>query len=626
MKPRNLLVKIVTVILFSLLILSFAVWGIGDIFRGGGQTQAVAEVGGTVIDQRAFAEELNREVSGLSRRLGTQLTGQQIRAFGIPQQVLSRMVSRAILDEQARRMGMLVTETQMQRQILEDPNFRDGTGRFDANRFSFFLRQINMTEQGYLARLGEDIQRQQLTAAVTSAAVAPQELAEQIFAYRGERRVADYVVIDNAGFADIGAPDEAALQEAYENASGRFMKPSYKSISLVVLSVAEAAEEIAVSDARVAEAFEARRDDLFQAERRSIQQALLPDQEAAQALADRLVEGADFATAVEQATGRPPVDLGSVAQTDLPDGLGAPVFALSEGQPSDPIQSALGWHIVLVTAIEPAEEPDLEALRETLRAELVTEEAINVVIELANRFDEELASGATLEQAAAQLNLEVRRIPAIDAQARNPQDQVVDGLPPLEDFLPVLNATAVSDTSTLSESLEGDFFILRVDDTIPEARLPLAEVREQVIALWRENEQARLARERGEAIAARLNEGREFAAVAEAEGLTVAQTPPVTRFENNPADGLDPRIPPQLFEIEKGEASSFAVDGRHIVIKLRDILPPDDEGREQRLSQLEEQLTSSLQDDIFQQFLGALQQDFEVTLNQQLIDQVVADY
>src|SRR3546814_4861728 len=61
---------LVTVVLFSLLILSFPVWGIGDIFRGGGQAQVVAQVGDTVIEQRAFSRELSDEINTLSRRLG----------------------------------------------------------------------------------------------------------------------------------------------------------------------------------------------------------------------------------------------------------------------------------------------------------------------------------------------------------------------------------------------------------------------------------------------------------------------------------------------------------------------------------------------------------------------------
>src|SRR3546814_18214933 len=95
-KPRNIIVKLVTVVLFSLLILSFAVWGIGDIFRGGGQAQVVAQVGDTVIEQRAFSRELSDEINTLSRRLGVQLTMEQARSFGVPPQVLQRIITRAM--------------------------------------------------------------------------------------------------------------------------------------------------------------------------------------------------------------------------------------------------------------------------------------------------------------------------------------------------------------------------------------------------------------------------------------------------------------------------------------------------------------------------------------------------
>src|SRR3546814_1396335 len=74
MKPRKLLVNLLTAVLFGMLILSFAVWGIGDIFRGGGQAQAVAEVGDTIIEQRQFSRELSDEINNVSRRLGVQLT------------------------------------------------------------------------------------------------------------------------------------------------------------------------------------------------------------------------------------------------------------------------------------------------------------------------------------------------------------------------------------------------------------------------------------------------------------------------------------------------------------------------------------------------------------------------
>lgn len=624
MKARNLLIKIVTVILFSLLILSFAVWGIGDIFRGGGQAQVVAEVGETVIDQRDFANELSREVANLNRRLGTQLSGQQVRAFGIPQQVLSQMVSRAVLDEKARRMGLLVTEQQMRAQVIENPAFQDGAGNFDRNRFATFLRQIGMTEQGYMAQVSDDTKRQQLVGAVVDGAAAPTSLAERVFTYREERRVADYVEIPQSSFEDLGVPEEDALQTVYDEASGRFMKPSYKSVSLVFLNLAEAASKIAVADDRLAEAFEARKDEFYQPERRSVSQAVLPDEAAAQALADKLAEGGDFAAVVEEATGRSPVDLGEVTQEDLPEALSAAVFALDEGQASAPVQSVLGWHVLKVSKIEPAKEADFEEHRDELRKDIATAEAVDVLIGIANQFDEEMAAGSTMDQAAQFLNLEVREIPAIDDQGRSPDGETVEDLPPLADFLSAMSSLQAGESSTLKESSAGDFFMVRVDGVTPAEKKPLEEVREDVVKLWQARERERLAREKGQAIVERLKSGEDFAAVA--EGLEFQETQAVTRSESDAQRIPHPLMAQQLFEIAEGEAATFSIPGSQVVVQLKETLPPAEEGRDARLAQLEDQLSASLQDDIFQQFLVALQQDFDVTVNQRLVDQVVEGY
>ncbi|GAB4366955.1 MAG: SurA N-terminal domain-containing protein [Kiloniellaceae bacterium] len=624
-KPRNFVAKIFMIILFSLLILSFAVWGIGDIFRGGGQIQAVAEIGDTKIDQAEFARELSSEMNTMSRRLGVQLSMDQARAFGIPQQVLERMISRAMLDELSTRMGLLVTEEQMRRQILENPAFQGANGQFDANRFNMVLQSARMSEQAFLARLGDDIKRQQVIDAVTGAATAPESLAERLFTYREERRVADYVTIENSSFSDLGEPDEAALQATYDSAGSAVMTPAFKDITLVVLSVAEAARNIAISDERVAEAFEARKDALSRPERRQVLQAVLPDEAAAQALADKAAAG-DFAAAVQEATGNPPVDLGTVTEADLPEPLGAAVFALAQGTPSQPIQSPLGWHVALVSAIEPGEEATLEGSRERLREDLARAEAVDIVIDLANQFDETLAGGAAIEEAAQRLNLEARKIAAIDSRGRGRDGALIEDLPSLTDFLPVLNRTAVGDSSTLTETLAGDYFMLRVDGETPAEKKPLAEVRDQVVEMWRAEEQARRAAAKAEAIAERLRGGAELAAVAADEGLTVSETVPLTRFENDPQRTPSPLLSQQLFEIAEGEVTTVATGTGQIVARLTQVLAPASDGREERLAALREELTASLQNDVFQQFLNALQAEFSVTINQRLVNETLASF
>ncbi|MGF1591996.1 MAG: SurA N-terminal domain-containing protein [Kiloniellaceae bacterium] len=626
MNLRKLVIKIVTGILFGLLILSFAIWGIGDMFRGGTNAQAVAEVGDTIIEQRQFSRELSNEINAMSRRLGVQLTMDQARAFGIPQQVLERMITRAMLDEMASRMGMLVTEEQMRQHLLSNPDFQGAGGRFDRNRFTQTLYYSGLSEQAYLAQVGGDVMRQQLVAAVTDAAAAPRSLTERLFSYREERRVADYLSIAHDSITDLGTPEAAALQEIYAAAGNALMTPAYKDIVLVVLSMEAASAGIAVSEQQIAEAFEARRDELSTPERRRLRQVVLADEAAAQALADRLSEGADFAAAVQQETGRTPVDLGAVTQADLPEALGAAVFALQQGQATQPVQSPLGWHVATVDAIEPGVEASLEDSRADLRRRLARDAAVDVVIDLANRFDQMTAGGTSIEDAAERLNVQARRIPAIDAQGRAPDGELVEGLPSINEFLPLLRRTAVGDTSVLTETLDGDYFVLRVDGETPAVKRPLAEVRDQVTEMWRERERARHAEERANDLAARVARGDGLAAVAEAEGLELRRTEAITRFENNPQRTPSPQLSQQIFEIAEGEVTTVETGNAHIVARLAEILPPAEDGREARLGRLESDLTASLQNDIFQQFLAALQQDFRVTINESLVQQTLANF
>src|SRR3546814_2893217 len=86
--------------------------------------------------QRAFSRELSDEINTLSRRLGVQLTMEQARSFGVPQQVLEHMITRAMLDEMASRLGMVVTEDQMRTRLMENPELQDSAGGFVRNRFA----------------------------------------------------------------------------------------------------------------------------------------------------------------------------------------------------------------------------------------------------------------------------------------------------------------------------------------------------------------------------------------------------------------------------------------------------------------------------------------------------------
>src|SRR6476660_5584818 len=82
------------------LIISFAIWGIGDIFRGFG-LNAVAKIGGTEISIEQFRQYYTDKLQQISRQAGRPITPDQARGMGLDRQLLGQLVAETTLDEQA---------------------------------------------------------------------------------------------------------------------------------------------------------------------------------------------------------------------------------------------------------------------------------------------------------------------------------------------------------------------------------------------------------------------------------------------------------------------------------------------------------------------------------------------
>ncbi len=624
-RPKNIIVKIGIFMLFGMLIASFAVWGIGDIFRGATQVRAVAEIGGDPILERDYTQALSREINRISRRLGGQLEMDQARAFGIPDQVLSQMIGRALFDRKAAELGLFVTDDQIRRLIAQQDAFKNDLGGFDRARFEQQLRSLGMGEGEYVATLRRDIIRQQLADAISEAVTAPSQLVEALYGYRNERRVAQYLLVRNDSITDLATPNPSALEAFHKEFSERFMAPSRRAVTLVELRAADLAAESAVSEARLREEFEARFEDFVTPEKRKLEQIVFQDEPRAREAKTRLDGGATFATVAEEMTGGPPIDLGAMGKDALPPELAESAFALPEGTASAPVESVLGWHILRVVKVEPRQEPVFEEVRDELAAEIAMQHAIDSMVSIANQLDDELGAGASLEEAAQALALTPRRIESIDRQGRDPAGEPVTELPTGR-FLALAFETEAGRESLLTETANGDFFILRVDSVTPAQLRPLDEVRTEVTELWRDAQRAKLAREKAEALAERIKSGNAFEVVATDAGLTVAQTKPVTRFETAVASTPSPTLASKLFQISVGEVTTATAAEGHLVAKLIEVVAADPYTDPDTVAAVRESLVGALQGDLLEQFLATMRGEYGVEIKEQALNELLASF
>jgi len=604
--------------LLVVLILSFAVWGIGDLFMGRQDIQIAATVGDIEVPLREVDRSFENDRQALQEQFGTTITREQAAGMGLLNRALQSVVARAMVDQHRRDMGLGVSDAEVAAAIRQDPFFQSA-GNFDRFRFDSFLRSAGLSEAQFVESMRRDIGRNRVLDTFADLVEAPAPLTERLGAFRGERRTATVLVVPRADMP-VGEPDEAALRALLQEEAERFTAPEFRDVSLVTLSTDDLVDEIEIEEARLREEYAARRDFYTRDERRLVGQLLASDREVVEAARAAIDEGAVFADLATEmaADGLTYSTLGPTTAADLPADFADAVFALDQGEVSQPVESLFGWHLFRVIEIEPEDVQPFEEVRDEIRRDLALDRAIDQLPRLAAGLDDGIAAGESLEEAAAAVGLEVTRLEAVDAQGRGPDGQLLRESPS-SDILADIFRAPVGETSLLEETIGGEFYIFRVDAVQEPELRSLAEVRDEVAELWRMREQDRAAAARVERIMADARAGRTLEAIAAELGpeVVLRSIEPQTRDASGAEVGLSPEAVTAMFGTRAGELAREpvpTVEGKAILRTDRIESPPASE-----VAAIAAQLQAALRNDLLVQYEGALRTRYPVQVNNEAI-------
>src|SRR6478752_4424079 len=226
--------KSIMAVVMGVLIISFGVWGIADIFKGFGQS-TVAKVGSTEISLNEFRQTYTDRLQQISRQFGRPLTPDQARAFGIDRQVLQQTIAEAALDEEARRLGLGQSDAETMRMIFSDPNFKGVGGAFDPARFQAAIRQFGFSEQRYVADQRRVSLRRQIAGTISAGLEPPKVMLQALSRFQNEQRSIEYVKLDAAQAGTIDPPSPEALAAFFEEHKTQFRAPEFRKLSFVVI-------------------------------------------------------------------------------------------------------------------------------------------------------------------------------------------------------------------------------------------------------------------------------------------------------------------------------------------------------------------------------------------------------
>ena len=614
---RNATKSLVAKILFGILVLSFAVWGIGDIFRGGGFATVVAEVGDQRITAQEFTAEYQRFIEQLRPAFGGNLDTETARQLGFHHQVLQRMIGQAVFDQGAEDLNVEVSNEVIRAQIMADPRLHGPGGTFDPIAFREMLMKAGFTEEGFIDVMRRDIARNILIGAIRGTGEAPDIMVNALFRLRAETRTADYVEIDAGAFDDVGEPDDAAVQGYYEENQAIFTAPEYRTVTYVAITTQDLAKTIEIADDELREAYEERKGRYSTPERRRLQQMVLTDKTDAVRAKEMLEKGNDFAQVAKDVANQSDdaIELGVVVAEEIPPDLRDAAFGHSEGQISDPVQTAFGWHIINVVEVMPRTVQAFEEVKDELRQELAEEHARDEIEGLTNRLEDALAGGATIEEAAAQLGLTIQTIEAVDVRGMDESARPIEGLPN------GLAAAAFESQEGLPSPLtpigtEG-YFVLRVDKVTPSAVRPLEQVRDVVVSGWKGEERLKRAEARAAEIADKLGAGQSLRDVAAEYGLTVRTSAP---FQRGQSEVFSKDMIGALFDGEPGSVATGESPSGFLVGVVTSVAPADPAENKETLSELRRQLDDAAGTDYLVQYGAALEDQFEIQVNEERLN------
>ncbi len=611
----------VSYFLLVLLVLSFGIWGIEDIFRNAGQKDWIAKVGGTKIHPNLVSREFQNEVNQLRNLLGPEFNRAKARELGLLDRALTRLVTVTALNMETAYLGLNIPREQIIRTLEQTPQLRNPDGSFNARLFQSMIAQQGMNEASFIAAQKQIIARNLMMRGLTAPIMVPDAALNDLATAQAQKRVAEIVRISAADLASV-PPTKEQLQKYYEANKNNYQAPETRSFKLLVLSPGDAAAGVGVSEEDVKKAYEEHKDSYSVPEKRDVVQVVLADEEKANAFVTDAKQNGLPAAA--KTAGLETVKLDNLAKSDVPPELADGIFGASANAVTGPIKTGLGWHVFVVKTIEGGKTPSFDDVKKEVRTRLQEEHSAEAMVQTANKVDDMLAGGKKLDEIAAALDLKVQSFEARDRNGIGADKTGTSNKVPYpDDTLRAAFQYNEGEASPMIERKEGGYLVVEITKVSPAHVLEFSAVESRLKTDWQQNAKGELAKTRAEEIAKELKEGKALSSIT-GTGVNKSTSPAIamddTKQKDVPREVLAP-----LFNMKKGEAAVVSTATGDVVVRVKEIIPATEKDVEARRAILKNRLAQEWSGMLADELTHALRDIYPVEVDQKGLTALTAD-
>jgi peptidyl-prolyl cis-trans isomerase D len=521
----------IATIIFALLIIPFAFWGINYYFEGGGEPVA-ARVDDGVIGLREYQRALQTIRQRWQAVAGEPPTPEQDGL--IREQALNGLIEAELLRQAADGFGIKIGDGQVRAAIRGVAAFQGANG-FDETMYQSALATAGLTPSGFEAQIREDMKAELLQSVLVDSSFVTDGEVDRLLRARNQVRDFRYAEIsaDEAKEAAVVSAEE--VDAWYREHPGDFTEPARVRVAYLDLLLERIALDVSVAEEDLRAWFEDNVANFSVQEQRKLRQILVTIPEGAGE--ERIAAAAKKAEALrEQVAAGTPMDQAATGQAEdkeapveftefgfLTPGVLEPdvesaVFALRTGEISQPVRSKFGYHLLEVTDVRAGTTPGLEEVREQAEKDFQQAQAERRFAELADQ----LANLAfehpdSLEEASESLSLPIRESEFFSREVPGPD---IFANPKVVDAAFSEDVLQNGNNSEPIEIEPGHVVVLRVLEQVPQRQTPLDDVRDRIVTRLKFEKGRQQATEKGQAAMLELQKGTDPESVATQHGFT----------------------------------------------------------------------------------------------------------
>ena len=619
---RNALKGVVAWFVIVLLILAFALFGVPEL-RSFTQKSAI-RVGSEGVDAQVVLGEFNRLV--INRQYETQgaFTRADAIASGLPDQIVSGLATRSMLEQEADKMGLAMPRSLVKELLSEDKRFQNpSTGLFDEEILARILQEYNFSAREFEDQIRKELMRNQLLNSLRGGGFTPDAVVDSLLLRSVEERKVDYLVVNEemAGIPEEPSPDK--LKAFYEGRAQAYTKPEYRAFSLISLRKEELRKELSAPEETLKQLYESQKAQFFEkAETRTLFQIPFSDEASAKAAVESLRNG----TLVEEIAKERGLSLEAITYADiersgiLDADVAAAAFStdLKEGDVSEPVKGAFSWTVIQVAVITPEQTQPFEEVRDELEAQLLEQDVQKKMFDALDAIEDARDAGLDLAEAATDVGGLVKEISPVDRFSFAPGGAIIGDVPG-EALIEAFKLSEGEESEAIEFADKEGWFFVVVKEITPPALSPYEDVEADVETDWRRDERTRRIARAVNQIRDALTAGGDLKEAVAPFNATPLEA---SLSRRQATEAFDQALLSQVFTADKGTAVSGGSMGgeAQTIAVVSDISYNTALVDETVKSAVAQNYAQQFDQELLDAYLTALNSDYNVRVDQAQID------